>query len=296
MASSVPQLSISPADPGALRPFPDPITLLILSKLDDIRDLRRCALTCRSWMAIANEPKLVEMVLRRTRDVTIIDEPVWRRGFELPEEIVFDPPPQDPDLLFKVCRALSWKIEGNAGVTVLTMPRNLTFLTLERLAQAPLQGEAAKFQHREWPEFRERFGNDAIRQTYRIVLTNNVLNDSRSKFVNVQKALVQSLALGARLPRTLEVATQCIMRFVATGQRLYANKPPTYTRCEENVYRTQVIVGGFSARGLNITPNWVFEDLGAGAALELDPAASAAASAARELKIMIDTGLGFVYK
>ncbi len=103
-----------------------------------------------------------------------------------------------------------------------------------------------------WDGFTDAHGDDALSSTKRIVITNNVLNNTRKKSTDDQKALVGDL--GCRLPRTLEAAALCTTTFIATGKRLYNDSPNTYTRCEENVQGRQMFVGGLSAAGLRVDP------------------------------------------
>ncbi len=210
--------------------------------------------------------------LRALPGVTVFDENDWKHYFDLSRfGLSFDNAPfLDLERTASQLRSLQEKlsIEGDAGVTLLTLPRGLTFNKLDELGKSPRSGEGMKFRYI-WDGFTDAHGNDALSSTKRIVITNNVLNNTRKKSLDDQKALVGDL--GCRLPRTLEVAALCTTTFIATGKRLYNDSPNTYTRCEENVQGRQMIVGGLSAAGLCVffDGDWDHDYDSAGAALEV---------------------------
>ncbi len=252
--------------------IPKDIVKEILQKLESARDIARCAGVCRSWRVLAREPEVVMAVLRRIEGLTFFDDADWREHFVLPEGVSFDDlPPFNPvTALPTIHRHLSLSIEGDAGVTLLTLPRGLTFNTLVELANAPRLREGMKFSFI-WDSFTEAHGDDALSSTKRIVITNNVLNETRSKSAADEKVLVKDL--GCHLPHTLEAAALCTTTFIATGVRLYNDSPWTYTHCEENVRGIQIIVGGLSAAGLKVSNSiydcWDDDNFGAGAASEV---------------------------
>ena len=85
---------------------------------------------------------------------------------------------------------LMTEIEGDAGITVLTIPKGLTFNTLVKLAGSPKVGNTPKFRYI-WDRISSEIGDIPVDKTYRIVITNNVFKKSRNLSVSDQKALVK---------------------------------------------------------------------------------------------------------
>jgi hypothetical protein len=119
---------------------------------------------------------------------------------------------------------------------------------------------------------KERFGEESHGRSYWILMTHDVLEDSRSKDYSAQKALVArytgSDGQPYEIPEALEAATAILMHHgrtgvrLFTGARLFFDGPPwTYTRCQElmDVVRGKcpVVVGGFESApaGLRIVRN-----------------------------------------
>jgi hypothetical protein len=101
------------------------------------------------------------------------------------------------------------------------------------------------------------FGTHSPHHPYWVLMTRDVLEGSRGKKYAAQKALVAQHAsltsLPYELPGALEVATVILSHYFHRGERLYADVPRTYTRCQELVDdQYPVVVGGFSSEGLDI--------------------------------------------
>jgi hypothetical protein len=96
-----------------------------------------------------------------------------------------------------------------------------------------------------------------------VLMTKDVLPNSRMQTYEVQRELVASYAQNRQLhydmPHILEAATVILLHHVRTGERLYSDTPGTYTRCKEQVvYESEdhpVVVGDFSSEGLDIDLN-----------------------------------------
>lgn len=135
-------------------------------------------------------------------------------------------------------RLTSLSIENNAGLTLLTIPKGLTVNKIKQL------GESMKGIRVQWGNyaFFKKLGDIPAERTYRILITNNVLERSRELTTEAQKEFVQ--ALGWRCPKFLEATTLLITTFIKTDQRL--TDLCTYTICEEIVFPHDSAVGGFS--------------------------------------------------
>jgi hypothetical protein len=113
---------------------------------------------------------------------------------------------------------------------------------------------------------KERIGEESHDRSYWILMTHDVLEDSRYLDYSAQKALVARYAGSDgqpyEIPEALEAATAILMHHVRTGARLFFDGPLwTYTRCQElmDVVRGKcpVVVGGFESApaGLRIVCN-----------------------------------------
>ena len=93
-----------------------------------------------------------------------------------------------------------------------------------------------------------------------VLLTRDVIPDSRCKPYGVQKEQAVHHAartgLSYRLPSSLEASTTVLAHYVRSGERLFADAPLTYTRCQDLVTyegaHYPVVVGGFESSGLSI--------------------------------------------
>ena len=98
-----------------------------------------------------------------------------------------------------------------------------------------------------------------------VLLTRDVIPDSRSKSYEEQKKLladcVSETGLDYCLPSALVASTAVLAHYVRSGERLFSDAPPTYTRCQDLVASPwflggtcyPAVVGGFASAGLDVT-------------------------------------------
>jgi hypothetical protein len=102
----------------------------------------------------------------------------------------------------------------------------------------------------------EELGAKSPGSSYWVLMTRDVLPDSRGKKYDAQEALVAAhasrLGLPYEMPDTLSAATAILLHHARTGERLYTDDPGTYTRCQEKIDKNRypVVVGGFESAGL----------------------------------------------
>ncbi len=106
------------------------------------------------------------------------------------------------------------------------------------------------------PSIFDKLGEKSTESRW-VLMTKDVLRGSRNKNYAKQRKIVARLAeksLGYKVPDALEAAT-CILAqyFFDSKTRSFSNELWTYTRCEEEIQGDQVIVGGFTPVGLQVS-------------------------------------------
>lgn len=127
--------------------------------------------------------------------------------------------------------------------------RPFSLTLLEELIRRPKGGRySLQNGYRQYlPELKSQLGSISPGSAYWFLITKDIVPDSRLKVYEEQLPLLQEKR---RAPKALEVMTAILMHYVATGERLYTNKPRwSFTRCEESLADDYVIVGGFEPRG-----------------------------------------------
>ena len=147
---------------------------------------------------------------------------------------------------------MSMHVEGGLGVTLLTMPKGLTFNKLIQFARDENVPIAYV-----WPSIFEILGNRGVTATQIAVITNSIFQGSRNSSVTAQQALVKGM--GCEMPDMLTVATLAIATYKNSPvgvppTRLYPDGDPnwTFTRCKETIEGWHLVVGGFAPSGLRV--------------------------------------------
>jgi hypothetical protein len=197
----------------------------------------------------------------------------WRRYFGEVEEAP-PLPAHIVDTLNSACPFWSGKLVKDTHLLVLIPatvngePFSLDLLS--ELIQHP-QGGGHSTQYRYYgASTKQQFGTQSPVASYWVLMTRDVLEGSRNETYASQQALVAQHAsrtgLPYELPGALEAATAILSHYVRSGERLYADAPSTYTRCQDlvawNSSHYTVVVGGFSSGGLGVRCN--FDDCSSG--------------------------------
>ena len=236
---------------SSLRQLPEEIVLGVLGFLSPI-ELAKCGEVNRRWKRLSSDATLWNALdLRKISPLLkVFDGSDWDNLVDLSAYglSIKDVAPLDKRKAIPVLKKFisSLFIEGNAGVTLLTIPKGLTFKKLIKLVGSPKVGNITPFRYI-WDPILNEIGDTPVDKTYRIVIMNNVLEGSRNLFINDQKALVNQAR--CEMPKLLEVAVLLVVTFMVSGERLYNDNPWTYTCCSEQVAGRQVVVGGFASSG-----------------------------------------------
>jgi hypothetical protein len=239
--------------------LPEEIILITFSFLNAIQQAK-CGAVSRRWRRLASDETLLAAFNPRNLSplLKVFDESDWVTHVDLSAYglTTEDIPPLDPrkatTLLERILSSpLMTKIEENAGITLLTIPKGLTFNTLVKFVESIKMENKPKFTEI-WNLFSSKLGDIPIDKTYRIVITNNIFKKSRNKSFTKQKDLV--VKNGCEIPKALEATVLLIVTFLNSSNRLYNDNPWTFTRCSDDIVADYpVVVGGFSHDGLRVT-------------------------------------------
>ena len=134
----------------------------------------------------------------------------------------------------------------------------LTLNTLKELIERPRGGgHATKYRYYD-SYVKKELGDVSAPRSHWVLMTKDVLPGSRNKSYSDQCALVKRHKHYG-LPHPLEATASILMHYVRTGDRLYTDRPSTYTRCQEKVKvddndnQWPLAIGGFSSGGLSVT-------------------------------------------
>lgn len=138
--------------------------------------------------------------------------------------------------------------------TVNGNPLNLK--ALGKLVKALKMANPAKY------KFRRTFENDdqATDKSHWVMMTKDIIEESRNKSYTDQKALIAEFANKTRIdyevPKALDAAICIFMHYIHFEEYLFNNM--NFTSCQEKFNNRQISVGGFSDRGLVICPGSYF--------------------------------------
>jgi hypothetical protein len=160
--------------------------------------------------------------------------------------------------LLKWVREISPHVEGNAGVTQLTMTKGTTLNQLIEIAKG--EGMIVDVQ---WDRIIEELGDVPVEQTYGILITNNVFLNSRDNNVYSQEMLVKGH--GCEMPTVQEYVALCVFTNKVFKKSLYGQSPWTNGRSSMIVGNYPLSVGGSTSARLEINyGHFDNEDTGSG--------------------------------
>lgn len=243
-------------------------------------DAAKVSMCCRAW-SYALHPSPLEVNCSTVwqdhysclgkpgfyETVTLIDQSVWESVFGAQtledhgitfsdDSVGFSNPEWTQGLMQDVVQMMRIPTEARAGpgigkgITVLTMPRGLTFNKLDALV-SPHKECFSPFWLGVITDVEKALGDSPNEYTCRMVMTDSVIVGSRNKTREEQERIVTNL--GCELPKALGVATQCFLRLILFSERLYGDHPWTDTRCEEKCNGFSLGVGGFAPAGLSVS-------------------------------------------
>lgn len=224
-----------PIEQAEPRDMPQELLSHIFTYLSSPEDLSNASCVNNTWKILAFDDKLW-VVFLKVMDVTCWENHVDIRNLEL-----FRDREERPATIEIERRALKkftcTKVEGDAGITLLTIPQGLTIRKLQTIAELHNIKFTASMEGLDEP----------IAQTYTVLITNGPLSGSEEQQEHVQQRRLRDA--GYEVAKTIEVAALCILTYInsagAEPVRLYSKG--NYTRTLE---RTMT---GFSFDGFSIS-------------------------------------------
>ena len=155
--------------------------------------------------------------------------------------------------------------------TVKNMP--FTLNAFANLVRSPRQGHKAEYWSlgaEGYQEAQQLLGAKQPEKSYWILMTKNVLPETRRKSYTDQSEClnqyVTRTGMPYTVPTTLEAVTGILCEYVRSGNTCYNNDPWTWTRCTDKVNRYQMVVGGSILNKFDVLPNTAGDDPGVGLA------------------------------
>ena len=224
------------------------------------KELDNTRRVCRKWNDLSNvelEKTDLKGLEKLFPKLTILDLRVWEKYIDLAKHglEVCDTLPPRRDEVIEVMTELfaTAKIENDAGITLLAVPRGYSLESANKSAKTPLKGNPTCIRYVS-EGVRNQLGNQKVKKTYYVAITNSVLTGSRNKSVEYQKALLHEI--GCAMPPYLSMLVlNLLTRIISSATPstcLYDED--TYSRGEETVEMYgrdfHTVVGGFVLDGL----------------------------------------------
>jgi hypothetical protein len=186
----------------------------------------------------------------------------------LPDLQVHEKFPISMFTLVKGQQDLNPHVESGEGTSLLIMRKGTTLNKMVHYAESG-QTEEEKMEIDFSPDtIPTEVGEDAVDETYVVLITNNVFNNSRFKGYSWQCKLVRA-EHQCGLPTALEYIGLIVLTRKIYNQCLYRNSPLTYGRSSTLIKGFPLTVGAsFPTGGLNVyfsdTAGFAFKHAGAG--------------------------------
>ena len=219
--------------------FPTEIVSKIFSSIP--RELARWALVSRSWKEWAYEKSFD---IREEEE--ICDEKQWKK-------YIGDPGIQ-PHLPLTLLKNYDKNTHLLTFIPVTIDGQPLTMRSIEILVRNPKNGgHATKYRHI-WDEIMPIYGDTPNPKAHWLLLKKDLFEGTRGKAYVVQEGIVEDH--GMEVSELLGTIESVFMRFVSKGECVYkageGDEWASYTRVKENIGEYQLVVGGFSAAGLDV--------------------------------------------
>jgi len=227
-----------PIEQAEPRDMPQELLSHIFTYLSSPEDLSNASCVNNTWKILAFDDKLWSVFLK-VIDFKLIDVTFWENHVDIRNLELFRDREERPATIEIDRRVLTkimyTKVEGDAGVTFLTIPQGLTIRKLQTIARLHNIKFTASMEGLDEP----------IAQTYTVLITNGPLAGSEGQQERVQQRRLRDA--GGEVAKTIEVAALCILTYINSARdepvRLYSKG--NYTKTLERTM-TGFCFDGFS--------------------------------------------------
>lgn len=246
-------------EPSITTVLPQDVMELIFARLSPL-DLSSCSQVCRDFRVLSRTE-----TDRREAQVETFGKKEWAAHFgdvgstpALPANIL--------EILESPCPFWPNKIKETHMLVLIPKTVNgkpLTLKSLAELVKAPKEGPASCFSRCSLGFESQELYREAVVQSHWVLMTRDVVPDSRGAHPTLQKNLVE-VHEGYAVPKVLEAAACIFMNHVRSGEYLFPGENPsegkqsgTLSICQErelDLFAT-LCVGCFSKEGLSIYPD-----------------------------------------
>lgn len=211
-----------------------------------------CGLVNKEWRELARNFVLKEVarnfLLKEVarnfvlKEVVFLGPEVWKKYVDLPSHgLSVDDAPllEERTIIRNLMTLSSLDIRGDAGITILTIPKNLTLKVLiEKIAEFPKEGRPVDLQGYLTPFVMQNLTKLVVEKSYTIAISNDILKGT-TKFLtdDEQKGIVQQAK--CRLPKAIEITALLFLTYISTGKCLYPSDNDSTTistRCVDQIF------------------------------------------------------------
>lgn len=242
--------------------LPEEMIIKIFSKLRPA-DLERSGIVCKKWQVLASDKLLWDAM---SPPEIAFGAKQWLEFFGVDIGEVPPLPKNIDQILQSDCPIWEGKKVGETHMLVL-VPKviktangeeePLTINNFGKLIKPyfPDNKDKEDGYRYFWTEIIKEQGDKPIDKSCWVLMTKDVLPDSRKVNYTKQQNIVAELAKKTKadykVPNALAAIVSIITQYVKTsGTYLFNDNPRTYTRCQEEIRDCQVVVGGFAPAGL----------------------------------------------
>ncbi len=267
--------------------LPVEIFLHVFSFLS-IKDLCKTSGVCKDWKILATDDSLWKAINQKLPKISdfkevypslkIMDREFWEEyadcaglglQFEAAPLRAIDECKILAHEAFKVVPKIlslveSLEVEGDAGLTVMTIPEGLTINKVMQIGQTPKKGNEVKFKDI-LERLLEQLGDVPIKKMSTVIITNSILKNSLGGDTDDLRKSVKKI--GCTMPSVINVLSLAVLTHMSSEEnpptRLFGDNPPTLTSCLEEIDCCELFAGDFGTDGFRVT-NYVFYGVGVG--------------------------------
>jgi hypothetical protein len=247
----------------SINQLPQEMFFNILSYLSP-KDFKSSSLVCKKWNKYSNNPVVYNRAMYERFAVGDKKWKQWfRKGIVTEDETAndFNTLPKD---IFKIlngpCPIFSGKKVRDTHL-LFKMPtiingEPVTITNIGKLLKKSFPKTENGYRYI-LSDIVTALGEERVQKAEWILVTKEVLPDSRNKTYSKQKTLVSNLTntgqVEYQIPKTIELIVGLFAEYLRSGKRLLNSDTQfTYGRCQDQVQGFQVVVGGFTSAGLGV--------------------------------------------